>query len=191
MKKCIVCKNKFIPNTCQKYCSKKCSKIAAKQKEKIYKEIHKEKIRKEQKIYRIKNKEKLKKQMRKYYYINKRKINIKTNQWAINKRKNDINFKLTCYLRRRIWVALKGICKSSTTVNLIGCSINELKLYLEKKFKLGMSWSNYGKWHIDHIRPCISFNLSKSSEQKKCFNYTNLQPLWALDNLRKNKYVTI
>ena len=52
-----------------------------------------------------------------------------------------------------------------------------------------MSWGNYGKWHVDHIRPCASFNLVNEEEQKKCFHYTNLQPLWAKDNLSKgSKY---
>lgn len=50
-----------------------------------------------------------------------------------------------------------------------------------------MSWDNYGDWHIDHRKPCSLFDLSKKSEQLKCFNYTNLQPLWAIDNLRKSK----
>jgi hypothetical protein len=60
----------------------------------------------------------------------------------------------------------------------------------EKKFKPKMSWNNYGKWHIDHIKPCCSFNLSKSEEQRKCFHYSNLQPLWAKENLSKGKKVT-
>jgi len=190
-KNCLICKREFIPHTCQKYCSKECCKIAQKQIEKIYKKIHKEKIIIQMKIYRIINKENLKKQMKKYYYANKRKINIKSNEWAKNKRKIDIDFKIKCYLRRRIWAALKGICKSKSTTKLIGCSIKQLKNYLESKFTKGMSWKNYGKWHIDHIKPCASFDLSKLSEQKKCFHYTNLQPLWAIENWRKNKNVAI
>jgi hypothetical protein len=70
-------------------------------------------------------------------------------------------------------------------MELIGCNIKFLKKYLKKQFKSGMSWSNYGKWHIDHIIPCIKFDLRKESEQRKCFNYSNLQPLWAEDNRRK------
>jgi hypothetical protein len=54
-----------------------------------------------------------------------------------------------------------------------------------------MSFKNYGKWHIDHIRPCASFDLSKASEQKECFHYTNLQPLWAEDNLSKGIKVLV
>jgi hypothetical protein len=57
---------------------------------------------------------------------------------------------------------------------------------LEKQFTKGMNWKNYGKWHIDHIKPCASFDLSLEHEQKLCFHFTNLQPLWAKDNIRKS-----
>ena len=105
-----------------------------------------------------------------------------------DRRKVDSNFRLLGNLRHRLNMALKNDSKSARTMKLIGCSIDFLKQHLEKQFKSGMSWSNYGKWHIDHIKPCASFDLSKPSEQRKCFNYINLQPLWAEENLRKNKY---
>jgi len=85
----------------------------------------------------------------------------------------------------RLNVLLKGKSRTYSTIKLIGCSINKLKQYLEKQFRPGMSWSNYGKWHVDHIKPCASFNLSSPEEQKLCFHYTNLQPLWAKDNIAK------
>ncbi len=81
----------------------------------------------------------------------------------------------------------KGINKAKKTIKLLDCTIPELKKYLEKQFKKGMTWNNYGKWHVDHIRPCCKFDLSKPEEQLKCFNYTNLQPLWAEENLRKRR----
>ncbi len=83
--------------------------------------------------------------------------------------------------------------KAMKTENLLGCTVEKLKQWLEYQFKPGMSWDNRGYygWHIDHIRPCCSFDLSKPEEQKKCFNYTNLQPLWRKDNQSKGaKYVT-
>ena len=90
-------------------------------------------------------------------------------------------------LKERIRVALKGIAKAGKTVELLGCSIKELRVYIESKFKEGMSWDNYGRygWHIDHIRPCSSFNLSDPVQQRECFHHTNLQPLWWIDNLKK------
>ena len=65
-----------------------------------------------------------------------------------------------------------------------------LRLHLQSKFKPGMSFSNYGKWHIDHIIPCSRFDLNKEEEQYKCFNYKNLQPLWAEENkIKSNKFI--
>lgn len=77
-------------------------------------------------------------------------------------------------------------------MELTGCSKDDLYSHLESKFTEGMNWDNYGKWHIDHIKPCVSFDLTDTEEQKKCFHWTNLQPLWAIDNMRKGaKYVSV
>jgi hypothetical protein len=102
------------------------------------------------------------------------------------KRSSEINWRLKRSLRFRLWFVLKLGYKSKPTMKLVGCSLEFLKSHLESQFQPGMSWSNYGKWHIDHKRPCASFDLSKKEEQAKCFHYTNLQPLWAIDNLRKS-----
>jgi hypothetical protein len=102
------------------------------------------------------------------------------------RRKSDIEFRLLGTLRSRIYTALKGAGKSRRTVELVGCDIKALRRHLEAQFQTGMSWDNYGLWHVDHIMPCCSFNLAVPEEQKKCFHYTNLQPLWAEDNFRKN-----
>lgn len=98
----------------------------------------------------------------------------------------DINYRIGQRLRVRVYHALKGKTKSIKTLTLLGCSIEQLKQHLELQFTEGMSWDNYGKWHIDHIKPCDSFNLENQEEQLKCFHYTNLQPLWAKDNLSKS-----
>lgn len=102
---------------------------------------------------------------------------------------NDVGFRLKHNLRKRIWDALKGRSKSNRTVVLIGCSVEFLVKYIERKFQKEMTWNNYGEWHIDHIKPCISFDLIKEEEQRSCFHYSNLQPLWKLDNLRKGSKV--
>ena len=81
--------------------------------------------------------------------------------------------------------ALKNANKSDSTMNLVGCDIDSLRLHLEKLFEDGMNWDNHGEWHIDHIRPCASFDLTDPEQQRVCFHYTNLQPLWAKDNLSK------
>jgi hypothetical protein len=90
-------------------------------------------------------------------------------------------------MRKRILEVLKrdNGKKTQRTMKLIGCTVEELKQYIEKKFKPGMSWEQRHLFHIDHIIPCASFDLTKLSQQKKCFHYTNLQPLWAIDNIKK------
>lgn len=115
--------------------------------------------------------------------------NIKR-QYSNNKKKTDPIYKLECNLRGRIRNAIVqkrsgGTVKSAKTIELLGASIEIVYKHLEAQFKEGMSWDNYGKWHVDHILPCSSFDLSKPEEQLKCFNYKNLQPLWAIDNLKK------
>ena len=75
--------------------------------------------------------------------------------------------------------------KYNSTFALLGCTIDFFMGYLEAQFKDGMSWANRKRWHIDHIRPCAKFDLTDPAEQARCFNYTYLQPLWRIDNLRK------
>ncbi len=89
-------------------------------------------------------------------------------------------------MRCRTRLALKGSYKDKSTIEYLGCTISELKAHLESKFKEGMNWNNYGKgWHIDHIKACAKFNLEKEVDRKKCFHFSNLQPLWASNNLSK------
>ncbi len=112
-------------------------------------------------------------------------------EYTRNKRRSDISFRIASNLRRRINGAIKNNTKSCHTLALIGCTVEELKTYLASKFQPGMSWSNYGLrgWHIDHKVPCDTFDLSIGDNQKKCFHYTNLQPLWAFDNISKGNKI--
>jgi len=91
-------------------------------------------------------------------------------------------------LYRRLNHALKGAAKVDSTMTLVGCTIQELVVHIESQWQLGMSWDNYALdgWHIDHIRPCASFDLLDPEQQRQCFHYTNLQPLWAEENLKKS-----
>jgi len=101
---------------------------------------------------------------------------------ALNRRiSNSTRARIVKVLRRNL------LGKKATTSVYLGCSVEELKSWLESQFKPGMSWDNYGfrVWHIDHIRPCASFDLSDIEQQKQCFHYTNLQPLWARENIQK------
>lgn len=104
------------------------------------------------------------------------------------RRATDAEFKLILNLRQRVNRALRahGAGREASTRELIGCSSAELRRHLEARFDKGMNWYNYGWWHVDHIIPCASFDLTKPEEQKKCFNVSNLQPLWAHENHRKH-----
>lgn len=108
------------------------------------------------------------------------------NEYEKRRRKSDLNFNLRCRLRSRLHTALKGVYKSEHTFDLLGCSIEYLRDYLEKQFEPGMSWDNIGEWHIDHIIPCSYFDLTDPIQQRICFNFRNLQPLWAKDNQTKS-----
>jgi hypothetical protein len=96
--------------------------------------------------------------------------------------------RITLSLRQRLKYALAGIPKSATTEKLLGCSLESFRDRIEKMFDAGMTWENYGKWHIDHIIPCSHFDLRDSYQQKLCFHYLNLRPLWAKENsIKHNK----
>ncbi|KKN37889.1 hypothetical protein LCGC14_0758980 [marine sediment metagenome] len=107
--------------------------------------------------------------------------------------KNDIQFRIKRNLRARVNRCVRGMVKNGSAVKDLGCTVEKLKKYLEKQFysnsKTGesMTWENYGLygWHIDHVKPLISFDLSDREQFLKACNYTNLQPLWAQDNLAK------
>ena len=99
--------------------------------------------------------------------------------------------KLAASVRTRMRECIKYGYKSAKTEVLLGISIKNLKIYLENQFREGMTWETYGKWHIDHIIPISSFDLSTVEEQKKAFHYTNLQPLWAKENLQKHTKIGI
>lgn len=121
-----------------------------------------------------------------YYKKNREQIKERRKNHKIKK---TVKFRICAILRARINKVLKGISKSGSAVRDLGCSIEEFKLYIESKFQPGMSWENYGfyGWHIDHIKPLYLFDLNNPYEFKKAVHYTNLQPLWARDNLMKGR----
>ena len=81
---------------------------------------------------------------------------------------------------------LRGTQKSQKTCEILGCSPEELKAHLETTFTEGMSWDNYGEWHIDHIVPCAAFNQDDEQERMACWNWRNLRALWGEENLKKS-----
>jgi len=107
------------------------------------------------------------------------------------RRKTDTQYKLKKNLRKRLRDALQGNSKSAPTLKLLGCTVEYLKNHLESQFTEGMGWDNYGfyGWHIDHIIPIDSFDLTDPAQQRECFHFSNLQPLWAEDNLIKGSSI--
>lgn len=106
-------------------------------------------------------------------------------QYVQDRLRGDLQYKMRHNLRRRFRHALSGGHKAGSAVRDLGCSSDNLKRHLETQFKSGMSWDNYGEWHIDHIKPLVSFDLTKREELLKACHYTNLQPLWKRENLEK------
>lgn len=166
---------------------------------KLYKEKNRDKILVANKQYREKNKEKIKEYIQKPEVIARRQTNRLKNKEKINANKRyqeklrrsiDPEYKLITNQRTRITGILKKH-KTDKTLDLLGCSAQFLRIYIESKFLEGMAWDNYGKhgWHVDHIIPCSSFDLTDLDQQKICFHYTNLQPLWAIDNLKKSNKI--
>ena len=101
---------------------------------------------------------------------------------------SDPQFKMACVCRSRLHDVLGRKEKAANSRELVGTDWAGLVAHLEAQFLPGMSWENYGyeTWHVDHIRPCASFDLTDPEQQRQCFHYTNLQPLWAKDNLSKS-----
>ena len=178
-----------------------------KNKEKIKKVIklwylkNKERVNELGKQWCLKNKERKKETTKQWQLKNKEWRNEVSRQWRLKnkehirernkkRRKNDSTYRLKINLKRRTLLALKGKHKNANTMTLLGVTNIELVWkHLELTFKPGMTRENHGKWHIDHIRPCASFDLSKPEEQAKCFHYSNLQALWSHENLSKGSKI--
>jgi hypothetical protein len=151
-----------------------------------YAKNNQEKIKVTTKEYRKNNKERITSGRKKWISNNIEKYRKSSRDYHKKRRETDPNFKLLGNLRHRLNMALKNESKVTSTICLLGCSINELWIHLESLFQDGMTKENYGPiWHIDHIIPCDAFNLSIEQEQRRCFNWKNLQPMFAIENIIK------
>lgn len=168
-----------------------------------------------QKQYRERNRDRLNHEARIRKSLNREERCKRARERQKERMLTDPLFALSRTLRRRFTDALKNQCcnKNTSALKLLGCTIPELKQHLELKFLSGMTWENRGpgflqkggkpildengmtilinQWNIDHIVPCASFNLSNLEQQKRCFHYSNLQPLWARDNISKGTKILI
>jgi len=127
-------------------------------------------------------------------YIGKEENKQKRRERVRNRIKNNIHFKLKRNISNSIWCKLnrnRGCKKDRKISECLPYSINELKKHLEKKFKTGMNWDNYGKWEIDHKIPDSSFNYSSTTDEgfKQSWALENLQPLWKEENAKKGSKI--
>lgn len=108
-------------------------------------------------------------------------------EYTRRRRQRDPNFRIACTLRSRLGRFTKGMPVAGSTVRDLGTSLPEFKKYIESLFKPGMTWENWGRdgWHLDHIKPLASFDLTDREQFLEACHYINLQPLWAEDNMRK------
>jgi len=156
-----------------------------KDKFKEYYILHKKEILEKRKKYYKEHPEKMKK------IRNKRKEYTKLYQrnWTRDKRKNDIQFKIKKNLRGRIYDALHGKIKPGSAIKDLGCSLKFFKNYIESLWRKNMSWDNWGKeeenWSIDHIKPLSKIDLTDREQFLMACHYTNLQPMWHIDNMKK------
>ena len=162
-----------------------------KQQQKQWHEENKEHISELNKLYRINNREQCNSAQKKWYINNKdrylKSVRIRYSERYVT----DPNYKLKKTICCKIKQTISGRKKYKHSIELLGCSINDVRSHLERQFLPGMTWDNwnlYG-WHIDHIIPISFFDLTKEEDQKQCFHYTNLQPLWALDNITKSNKI--
>jgi hypothetical protein len=174
----------------REYYIKNKDKVLAKNKK--YSQDNKQSILDNKKKYYLLNRDKILQQKREYQASHR--VSIRNRKRKYNETYYLIpNVRLSRLLRCRIKNAVDKQFgnKAYKSVELLGCSVDECRKWLESKFLPGMSWENSGDWHIDHIQPCASFDLTKPEEQLKCFHYTNLQPLWGEDNLSKSDKIQV
>jgi hypothetical protein len=160
-----------------------------------------ERIREHKKSYWAANKERFQEKHRAYQSANRERVRAannayqKSNRVSINDRNRtryqlEPQFRSSLLLRNRMNQALAqaGAIKSASLLKLLGTDKAGLIAHLEAQFTEGMTWDNWARdgWHVDHIKPCASFDLTDPEQQKLCFHYTNLQPLWGEENLRKS-----
>lgn len=169
---------------------------------KEWKKNNPERVKAINKEWKKNNSEKIKAHVKEWYKNNPEKVLAYSRKWAKNnktqinahrteRKKTDINFKLAENLRRRLNSAIKRNQKSGSAVSDLGCTVEELKTHLESHFQSGMTWKNWtlSGWHIDHITPITAFDLTNREQFLKACHYTNLQPLWSVDNFRKGNRI--
>ena len=148
-----------------------------------YRRNHKDLVAERNSLYRETHREELREKQKRYEQLTKEERRTKRRaRWL-----SDPEYRLSVAMRNRLNRAIRRGARSGSAVRDLGCSIAELRAYLESKFQPGMTWENWSPtgWHIDHVRPLASFDLTDRAQFLQACHYTNLQPLWAAENLKK------
>jgi len=192
------CKDKSRKSGLHPYC-KECNKKRIV----LYTALHREEARERSRLWVLNNKERVKEYredpsvkkhkktyMKGYRAQNCSSIKEKQKAYDSDRIKKDLSYARAISFRKHLGVALKSNAVNSVIATDIGCSIGKARKHLESLFQTGMTWDNWGRhgWHIDHIRPLSSFNLTIPKQFKEAVHYTNMQPLWAYQNLEKGKH---
>lgn len=206
MRNCSKCGEEF-PETRKYFCQRKTGKYVSEcrkcvnEANKLWRRKNRDEVKEYNKKYLINNKERLKLLWQEYRNKNRKKINKHKKEYKQTEHYQKVNRewrakpknKLCKNVSSRISNYFSCDTASKTFQEKMGYSLNDLKKHLEKQFKNGMSWDNYGcnGWHVDHICPVSSFSYESYNDDafKKCWSLDNLQPLWALDNLKKSNKI--
>jgi hypothetical protein len=151
---------------------------------KSYKEKNPEKVAEQQRAYRTANREKIAAKRKPYYQANKERIIAGNAKYQRKRYAEDIDFRILMNIRTRFYALLTNK-EGRSTLDFLDYTMGELRYHIATRFERGMSWDNYGEWHIDHIIPCASFDHQDPTQVRECWALSNLQPLWASDNRRK------
>lgn len=157
----------------------------------LYKQKNKEKISAYNEKYKKAHKSEIKDYNRNYSVVNRKTIQTRHTAYLRNRRKTNPEYKISCLLRNRVKAFLYGENRKSSK-ELLGCEYEFVRDWIESQFTDEMSFDNHGTvWHIDHVIPCAKFAITDDDEQKRCFNWTNLQPMASIENMSKGDNVTL
>lgn len=181
-----------LQNQCKNCTKLRHSSYKGKAQKKLYKQSDAGKLS----IKKYDNSEKVSSIRREYQRTEKYKIKKRLyRKQYLEIKKNDIQFRLAHNLRARLQSALNYKSRSGSAIGDLGCSTAQLKLHLEAQFSIGMNWNNYGnghdKWNIDHIIPLSKVDLTSREEFLKVSHYTNLRPMWAIENIKKGASICL
>lgn len=170
----------------------------AREKQRLYRLAHPDRIRASERRYIVKHRDECRERCATYRKKNVAAGRVRDAKYAKEHREQrrayqrqyraqNVQFRVSLVLRSRLATAVRNGARGGSAVRDLGCSIAELMQYLATLFRPGMTWENWGRsgWHIDHIRPLAGFDLTDPEQVKIACHFTNLQPMWASENMSK------